>query len=357
VKTGRDRDSSVDRLLQRSLAGRDSSGAGACDECPDAETLAAWVDGGLSKHEVALMEAHASDCARCQAFLAAVLQTAPDLSPSASQESWWRGLGLRWLVPLAAGAAAIILWVAVPSDERPDLPEQASAQLPNASPAPPPPEVGADRFNAPAVRLEQPGAANEKRAAKPEDSAPSFAGAERDQQKQDAASAPPPAGEPVDTLSARASAAPPAAGAAQSQTATNETGALSRVESSAERGRRGDLIVTPIEIMSPDPAVRWRIGGAGSVEHTTNGGTTWEAVRTGVSADLTAGASPSRLVCWLVGRAGTVLLTTDGRSWRRVPFPETADLAAVQAANAQAATITTADGRTFRTTDGGLTWN
>jgi photosystem II stability/assembly factor-like uncharacterized protein len=52
-----------------------------------------------------------------------------------------------------------------------------------------------------------------------------------------------------------------------------------------------------------------------------------------------------------------VLLTTDGRSWRRVPFPEAADLAAVQAANAQAATITTADGRTFRTTDGGLTWN
>jgi hypothetical protein len=355
VNTGRDRDTSVDRLLQRSLAGRDSSGAGARDECPDAETLAAWVDGGLRKHQVALMEAHASDCARCQAFLAAVLQTAPDLSPSASQESWWRGLGLRWLVPLAAGAAAMILWVAVPSDERPDLPEQASAQLPTASPAPPQPEAGADRFNAPAVRLEQPGAADDKRAAKAEDSAPSFAPAERDQQKQDAASAPAPAVEPVDTLGARASAAPPAAAPAQSPSASNETVALSRVES--DRGRRGGLIVPPIEIMSPDPAVRWRIGGAGSVEHTTNGGTTWVAVPTGISADLTAGASPSRLVCWLVGRAGIVLLTTDGRTWRRVSFPEMADLAAVQAANAQAATITTGDGRTFRTTDGGLTWN
>jgi photosystem II stability/assembly factor-like uncharacterized protein len=33
------------------------------------------------------------------------------------------------------------------------------------------------------------------------------------------------------------------------------------------------------------------------------------------------------------------------------------DVAAVQAADAQTATVTTADGRTFRTTDGGRTWN
>jgi photosystem II stability/assembly factor-like uncharacterized protein len=52
-----------------------------------------------------------------------------------------------------------------------------------------------------------------------------------------------------------------------------------------------------------------------------------------------------------------VLLSTDGRSWRRVAFPEMADLAAVQAADAQTANVTTADGRMFRTTDGGLTWN
>jgi photosystem II stability/assembly factor-like uncharacterized protein len=111
-----------------------------------------------------------------------------------------------------------------------------------------------------------------------------------------------------------------------------------------------------IEITSPDPSVRWRIRAAASVEHTTNGGTTWEAVPTGVDAGLTAGASPSPLVCWLIGRAGTMLLSTDGRTWRRVPFPEMTDLATVRASDAQTATVTTTDGRTFRTTDGGRTW-
>jgi photosystem II stability/assembly factor-like uncharacterized protein len=110
------------------------------------------------------------------------------------------------------------------------------------------------------------------------------------------------------------------------------------------------------EIASPDPTVRWRIAPGGSVERTANGGTTWEAVRTGGGAELTAGTSPSAAVCWLVGRAGTVLLSTDGRTWRQLPFPEMVDLAAVQAPDARTATVTTADGRMFRTTDGGLTW-
>ena len=112
-----------------------------------------------------------------------------------------------------------------------------------------------------------------------------------------------------------------------------------------------------IEIASPDPAIRWRIGAGGSVQYSTNGGSTWEALSTGVSADLTAGASPSPSICWLVGRAGTVLLSTDGRRWQRVPFPEPADLVQVRATDAGTASVTTADGRTFSTTNGGRTWD
>jgi photosystem II stability/assembly factor-like uncharacterized protein len=96
--------------------------------------------------------------------------------------------------------------------------------------------------------------------------------------------------------------------------------------------------------------------GFGSVEYSTNGGATWEPLPTGVSAQLTAGSSPSASVCWLVGRGGVVLLTTNGRSWQRLAPPDTADLAAVQATDARRATVTTADGRVFRTEDAGQTW-
>ena len=71
---------------------------------------------------------------------------------------------------------------------------------------------------------------------------------------------------------------------------------------------------------------------------------------------LTAGVAPSSNVCWLVGRFGAITLTTDGRVWRRIKFPEPADLTSVTAADARTATVTTADGRQFATTDGGRTW-
>ena len=358
MNSGRDRDRSVERLLQKTLAGGRSSPAGAGDECPEPEILAAWVDGGLDKREVALVEAHASKCARCQAVLAAVVeaaQTAPKASVPGWQETWLRGWGFRWLVPVAAtAAAAVILWVVVPNDGRPDLRDQASTQLPAASPTSPQRETSTDSFKQTAPAPEQSIVANDSKAGK--DKASSSGPSEPEQRKENAASA----GQPVDRLdtpgaqardtpASQASDTLKAAGAAQSppQSSVNETVALSR---SAAK-------TAPLEITSPDSSVRWRIGGGGSVEHTTNGGATWEAVPTGIGVDLTAGAAPSRLVCWLVGRAGTVLLSTDGRTWRRVLFPDMTDLVAVQATDARIATVTTADGRTFRTTDGGRTWN
>jgi photosystem II stability/assembly factor-like uncharacterized protein len=115
-------------------------------------------------------------------------------------------------------------------------------------------------------------------------------------------------------------------------------------------------LITPTEIPSPDPAVRWRIGPAGSIEHSTDSGATWERLSSGVSADLTAGSATSPITVWIVGRAGTVLLSTDGRQWRRVASPDRADLVSVRADDALIASVTTADGRTFRTSDGGQTW-
>jgi photosystem II stability/assembly factor-like uncharacterized protein len=47
----------------------------------------------------------------------------------------------------------------------------------------------------------------------------------------------------------------------------------------------------------------------------------------------------------------------DGRQFATVPFPETIDLASIRAADAQNATVVTADGRTFVTANGGAAWS
>jgi photosystem II stability/assembly factor-like uncharacterized protein len=114
---------------------------------------------------------------------------------------------------------------------------------------------------------------------------------------------------------------------------------------------------TPIEISTPNEQVRWRLAGS-VVQRTLDGGSTWEVLNApgDLDAVLSAGSSPSTNVLWAVGPAGVVLVTTDGRSMRRVTFPEAADLTAVEATDATRATVTTADGRRFRTTDGGRTW-
>jgi photosystem II stability/assembly factor-like uncharacterized protein len=151
--------------------------------------------------------------------------------------------------------------------------------------------------------------------------------------------------------------AAPAAAAAAAPAATPEAAPADQRADSARPARRAANVLAVPEIVSPDPSVRWRIRGA-AVEHSSNGGLTWETVRVGV-AELTSGTAPTTTVCWLVGRNGVVLLTTDGQTWRRVPFPEITDLSAVRTVDAdgRAASVSTSDGRTFVTTDAGVTWS
>ena len=110
------------------------------------------------------------------------------------------------------------------------------------------------------------------------------------------------------------------------------------------------------DITTPNAPSRWRLGPAGTVLRSVDGGSTWQAQPTGVATTLTAGASPSPLVCWLVGPQGIVLRSIDGRSWQRLVFPEAIDLVSVSAIDDKRAAVTASDGRTFSTTDGGLTW-
>ena len=110
-----------------------------------------------------------------------------------------------------------------------------------------------------------------------------------------------------------------------------------------------------IEIVSSDPRIRWRIAG-NTVERSSDNGASWAPQAVGVSSRLTGGSAPLPEVCWIVGDGGIVVMTADGVSWNRVSFPEPAPLASVNATSADAAMVTTADGRVFTTTDRGKTW-
>src|SRR5687767_15626048 len=85
------------------------SAAAAFDACLDAETLAAWADGGLSAKAAAAVELHASSCSRCLAVLAAMERTAPAASPT---QVWTLARVFRWVAPLAAAATAVAIYVA-----------------------------------------------------------------------------------------------------------------------------------------------------------------------------------------------------------------------------------------------------
>src|SRR5437764_5937830 len=112
------------RLLRETLRRRMSRAP--VSGCIDTETLAALSDGALSARERAAAESHASGCARCQALLAAMARTAPPAPP----RKWWRTSTVRWLVPLAAGAAAIVVWISMPRAplEQHVVPPPAAAQ-------------------------------------------------------------------------------------------------------------------------------------------------------------------------------------------------------------------------------------
>lgn len=109
-------------------------------------------------------------------------------------------------------------------------------------------------------------------------------------------------------------------------------------------------------ITTPDPKVLWRIAEAGFVEHSTDGGASWQGQLPNENAQLAAGSAPSAKICWLVGRDGVILLTKDAKNWKTIPAPVTADFVGVTAQDASSATVLSADGRKFTTTDGGNHW-
>ncbi len=130
------RDAAIARALQQVLPGASADAAAASLDatpmCLDAETLAAWQEGALRAEQAATADAHLSTCGRCHTMLAAMvrsepLATAPDtvfatapLAASAWEgltavaSSAWHRWASGWLVPVAAAATAVVIWVALP---------------------------------------------------------------------------------------------------------------------------------------------------------------------------------------------------------------------------------------------------
>jgi hypothetical protein len=400
-----DRDKSIELMLRRAR----SFDAESKNHCLDAETLAALADGMLTSAARREAEAHLADCDRCQALSAVMVRAEVAAGPLHGEGARKRIVG--WLVPAAAAATAVALWVLVPG-QGPPGPEQplsdreiaatGSAIPPQTAPTGQPgysireaaPQAPADaRLGALARRRDSesgsrssppasPSAPPVEQSLKAEESvertradsafrqeqtpeaapaeAPAQAAASSQEQIQVAgggqasgrADVPPSREARAAESPAVSAAAPRGADQDRANESTKPLAGAPDALSSVSRA------ATVAEIVSPNPRVRWRVGPGSAVQRSTDGGASWAAQQTGISAALTAGSAPSPEICWFVGRGGIVMRTSDGgREWQRAPFPESADLLAITASTALDATVTLADGRRLSTMDGGRTWS
>ena len=337
-----DRDQSVENVLRHVLS--DGASSQKQSTCPDAETIAAWHEGALATADAAAMERHVADCPRCRALMAAFIQTTP-VTPVV--ESLWRRWHLGWAVPLATAATAAALWIAVPRNT--SLPKQSGESS----------MVSVDAVAPVAPAATPPAAATAPPALTQTESiqtARAFARREKSEPASETESASKPLEDQraaVVALSApiEADKREDANGAAPQAAAAPRTATVQRAAAALR-----EEIALP-EIVAPAGTARWRIVGGQRIERAPGSGGEWAAASIDASDLLTAGAAPSATVCWVVGRRGAVYVTTDGMRFVRVPFPEMSDLVAVTATDQRRATVSSADGRSWTTTDQGLTWS
>jgi hypothetical protein len=127
---------------------------------------------------------------------------------------------------------------------------------------------------------------------------------------------------------------------------------------------RAAALQNPHVFAAPGGKQLWRVGPAGSLEHSKDQGLNWIPQISGVYTDLLAGSAPSARVSWIVGSSGTILRTTDGGThWTKLDSPVTNDLTGVRATDAAHALIwfvpdlETGLIKIYQTSDGGVTWS
>ncbi|HUO04372.1 MAG TPA: zf-HC2 domain-containing protein [Candidatus Binataceae bacterium] len=355
-------------VLRRAMVAQPGA---ATRDCPDAGIFAAYYDRALSAGERERLDAHFADCARCQAQLAAIARADDGAAVRATPIfGWLRG----WRIAIPALAAAAVLLVVVQSMRTPGIVSQGVQLAANEDlerrAAPLEPEApAASAPAAPAAAPALPAApslASDEIAVNQPMSATShgLVGANRLAEEKGALSrealggaAPAPQlmakqavnEREMDALKSKAVPPQEPAGGASSSVLAQTRAATKR----AEAFTRPPPFAA---IQPPDRSKSWIIGQHGLVL-LRDSNSRIHIVGTGVTADLLAGASSSATVCWIVGRGGTIVRTIDGENWSAVVSPVKDDLTAVSATSANDAVITTADGKSFATTDGGASWH
>jgi photosystem II stability/assembly factor-like uncharacterized protein len=147
-------------------------------------------------------------------------------------------------------------------------------------------------------------------------------------------------------------------------TGSVEISAARESSSNARAMMRAAALENPHVFWAPGGKQAWRIGPAGSLEHSQDKGLNWIPQISGVYTDLLSGSAPSAKVCWIVGASGTILRTTDGGThWIKLDSPVTNDLTGIRATDDMQAWISfvpdlrTALVKIYQTTDGGRTWS
>jgi hypothetical protein len=444
-----DREEQFERALARHLPSASPDSA-----CPDAETLAAYQERTLSLEETTRWKDHIAACPRCQESLALVEQTenlhaeeweqqnlpvpleltalpktlrvlgasvhpdrgASTASPIAvaatpidkvSARPW------RWIVPIGALAASVIVWIGVQEihmQHNSSIPAvQVAQNRPEAPQAPTASYGTADELKKtapPARKLDQEirdqktaSSAAPKRVVPPEriESAenlnapppPSFEGAFTTQKDAEMAAAPkaaapPPAPRPRAAAKALAREMPVPTTADSNAPAGATGGALGgRVENSPAKEKQQEKVPAMTQtvtvessaaavdttsnsalttsstdlqgnarhvtnllemavtdhrlIVAPGEKHAWRVGEAGKIAHSTDGGKTWKLQKSGVTSDLTAGSA-----------------TAD----RQISTPITEDLGGIHSTDPLHAAIWDVPNRkSYETSDGGATWS
>jgi len=453
-----DRDQQFERALSRHLRHASPN-----SECPDAETLAAYHERTLSLQEMTQWKQHIAGCSRCQESLALLEQaenipaeawkkdrvpTAENIAatqlaalgqlrvgpgealasalppPSAAsiplskarpRPSW------RWLAPLGALAAAIIISIGVwevriqhkqqmkEAQVAMNRPTPAElSQLQQKTPIQPRKEEALPQKSAEGSLSPRTPAATSPETVSPQKSlSPSRAGAAAasdnelaasqggdaliaGQQQNVPTSAPAPAyvakshameaaQPPVNSRGVGGvlpspgaenkkdqSAKPPVPAVSQTvevQAAAPPVTADSSQILSTEKEKAATLVQLALAssryIVPPGEKHAWRVGDLGNIEHSIDRGKSWKSQSSGVTADLTSGSATSDKICWIIGKAGTILLTTDGgKHWKQVVSPIAGDLGGIHATDATHASIWDVPNRiSFETSDGGATWS